>query len=327
MTIDDQVGEGVDARFVVSFHERKIADILAIDENDRSTERDFAAVQRLSELGAEMYELGVRPLVQAMITPQVAEALRRSHPSRVQRLMFADANPLMRGVRAAAEAATRERKPADPANPFVAAEKLWAASVIHGFDLARDLRDALCEASFLTIYGSPAMKRVGATHAFERTRKDPKALRFLPEVQAILIGLDRGGFEEAVIRMLIVLADSRSSVRRDRLERSARVLTKDEPFASLGAERRAALIREQSIIVEFEREKAIETLPRLLPSEAERRKAVEVVEFIAGSIEEMEPKTLQMVQRFHAALGLPGLALPAATPNPLAENPAARENG
>ncbi len=327
MTIDDQVGEGVDARFVVSFHERKIADILAIGENGRSTERDFAAVQRLSELGTELYELGARPLVQAMITPQVAEILRRSHPSRVQRLMFADANPLMGGVRAAAETATRERKPADPASPFLAAEKLWAASVVHAFDLARDLRDALYEASFLAIYGSPVMTRVGAPFAFERTRKDPKALRFLPEVQAILLGLDRGGFAEAVIRMLILLADSRSAVRRDRLERSAGVLTKDEPFASLGAERRAALIREQSVIAEFEREKAIQTLPDLLPTEAERRKAIEVVEFIAGSIEEMEPKTLQMVQRFHAALGLPGLALPAATQNPLAENPAAREDG
>ena len=97
------------------------------------------------------------------------------------------------------------------------------------------------------------MNWLGDSHAFERTRKDPKELRFLPEVQAILLGVDRGGFEEAVIRMLILLAESRGSVRRDRLERSAKVLTNDEPFASLGAERRAALIREQSIIVEFEK--------------------------------------------------------------------------
>src|SRR5208337_5005652 len=63
MTIDEQIGEGVDARFVVSFHERKLSDILAIDDNDRSDERDFAAVERFSELGTELYEIGARPLV------------------------------------------------------------------------------------------------------------------------------------------------------------------------------------------------------------------------------------------------------------------------
>ncbi len=48
MKIDEQIGEGVHARFLVSFEERKLTDILAIDENDRSDERGFAAVARCS---------------------------------------------------------------------------------------------------------------------------------------------------------------------------------------------------------------------------------------------------------------------------------------
>ena len=98
----------------------------------------------------------------------------------------------------------------------------------------RDLRDAMYEMTFLGIYSSPAMLRLGEKLAFERTRKDPKVLRYLPEVQAVLLSVDRGGFEEAVIRMLILMAESRATVRRDRLERSAKVLGHDEPFASLG---------------------------------------------------------------------------------------------
>jgi hypothetical protein len=73
----------------------------------------------------------------------------------------------------------------------------------------------------------------------------------------------------------------------------------------LGAERRTALIREQSIIAEFEPDRATETLPNLLPSFEERRRAIDVVEYIAGSMEEMEPRTLKILQRFHAALSLP----------------------
>ena len=49
MTIDDQEGEGVHARFQVSFHERKMTDLSAFDDK-RDEERDFAAVARLSEL-------------------------------------------------------------------------------------------------------------------------------------------------------------------------------------------------------------------------------------------------------------------------------------
>ena len=41
----------------------------------------------------------------------------------------------------------------------------------------------------------------------------------------------------------------------------------------MGAEKRAALIHEQTVIVEFERERAIEALPRLIPDAADRRRA------------------------------------------------------
>ena len=111
--------------------------------------------------------------------------------------------------------------------------------------------------------------------------------------------------------MLILMAQSRATVRRDRLERSAKVLGHDEPFASLGAEKRAALIHEQSVIVEFEPDLAVKTLPDLLPETEDRRRVIQVVEFIAGSVDEIEPSTIQLVERFRAVLSLPGLALPA----------------
>jgi len=84
------------------------------------------------------------------------------------------------------------------------------------------------------------------------------------------------------------------------LKRSAHVLSHDEPFASLGGERRAALIHEQSVIVEFEKDLAIDALARLLPEAAERLKAVSVVEFVAGALEEMEPQRSKPCSAFGA---------------------------
>lgn len=98
--------------------------------------------------------------------------------------------------------------------------------------------------------------------------------------------------------MLILLADARGAVRRDRLERSARVLTKDEPFRSLKTAQRAQIIHEQSLIVEYAGATAIETLPDLLRTPEERRRAAEVVQFVPGALSDMEPRTLAMLQRF-----------------------------
>ncbi len=316
MTIDEQVGEGLDAHFHVSFHERKMDDLRAFDDQ-RDDERHFAAVSRLSKLACETYDMTLRPLVQSAVDARTAEVLRKAHPARVQRRALGSANPAMALVSDAARKIESRRKPADPANPFLALEKIWAAGIVQSFDFWRDLRDAACEMSFFGLYGSPSMRRIGESQAFERKRLDPGELAHLPEVEAILLGLDRGGFEVAVIRMLILLADSRGTVRRDRLERSAHVLGKDEPFAALGAEKRAALIREQAVVVEFAPDRAIDALPGLLPDSASRERAVEVVEFIAGAVEEMEPQTVRMLERMRAVLGLLVVAAPVQASDPL----------
>jgi hypothetical protein len=316
MVIDEQEGEGVNAHFRVSFRERKMSDLAAFDDQ-RNDERLFAAVSRLSEMASEFYDMGVRPLIQASVNRQIAEWNRKSHPARVQRRLFADENPAMKLVAQAADSVANARQPASRDNPFLALEKIWADSVIQTFDFWRDIRDAAYELTFFGIYGLPAMVRLGAPNAYQRKRLDPGELAHLPEVEEILLGIDRGGFEVAVIRMLILMAESRGTVRRDRLERSAKVLSQDEPFASLGAEKRSALIREQTIVVEFAPERAIDALPHLLSDPEERRKAIAVVEYIAGAVEEMEPQTIRTLERMRVALDLPALVGSGPSEDPL----------
>ncbi|HYA81036.1 MAG TPA: alpha/beta hydrolase, partial [Methylocystis sp.] len=115
----------------------------------------------------------------------------------------------------------------------------------------------------------------------------------------------------------LLLSEARGAVRRDRLERSAHMLSCDEPFASLGSERRAHIIHEQSIIVEFEREKALEALALLLPAPTDRERAIGAVEYVAGAIEEMEPRTLHMLQQIRRALDLPPIETNLASMDPL----------
>jgi hypothetical protein len=306
MKIEEQTGEGYDAHFLVSFHERTMQDLAKVDDtgNGRDEESDFASVARLSELGAELYDLGLRPLVQSLVTPQTARLLRELHPLRVQRRAFSDRNPLMVPIAGAARMVEADRKSIAADNPFLLAERLWADAFEQALDLFSAWRDAWYELMFQAIHGSAFMHWIGRTHDYKRTFVATPELRHVPYIAAILRNVARGGFAEAVIRMLIILAEARGSVRRDRLERSSRVLAHDQPFVSLGAEQIADLINEQTVIVQFEREAAIEALASLLQTAVQREKAIETVEFIAGALEEMEPRTLQALRQFRRVLGL-----------------------
>ena len=303
MKIDETAGDEGNEHFFVSFHDRKMQDILTTVQNDREQEKDFAAVARLSELGAHTYDVALRPVLQSLVTQQTADALRDSHPSRVSRKLFSDANPLLPLMSPLADWARDNRQKTTPDNPFLAVERLMANSVIQAMDLMRDLRDAAYENTFLAIYGTPLMHAVGRVGQEEPEAEASSDLRHMPEVKKALAAMEHGDLGAAVIRMLVLLAGSRGSVRKDRLERSAQVLNSTEPFKSMGAERRAELIQEQSIIAEFEPQRAVETLAVLLKTEEDRLSALDVVNHILGARAEMEPHSLELIQRMESLLG------------------------
>ncbi|MCI4663402.1 MAG: DUF3141 domain-containing protein [Neomegalonema sp.] len=303
MKIDDTFGHGAEKEFTVSFHERALDDIRALDDG-RDDEVAFAAVARASEMQAGAYELMGRPVIQALATQPVARMGRAQHPLRMQRALMSSHNPMLSPLPRLAAAIETQPRRAAPDNPFLAAEKLWADVIEQSLDFARDIRDAWYEWLFFATWSTPWARAFGRTHQLRRTLKNDVELKNLPEVQAALRNMRRGGFAEAVIRMLILLAESRGNVRRDRLERSARILTQDEPFRSMTADERKLLIQEQTMIVHFEPEHAIESLPALLPRKKERELACKVVRYVPGAQKEMATHTIETLQRFHEILGV-----------------------
>jgi hypothetical protein len=166
-------------------------------------------------------------------------------------------------------------------------------------DLYRDLRDATIELSFHALYGTPWMRRLGASRL---AAPHPHELGKLLQVREAIEKAKAGGYAEGIIRMLVLLARARGSVRRDRLERSNRLLHTKPPFNSMTEERRSHMIHEQSVIVEFAPEEAIASLADLLSDPVDRYRALNLVMEVAGPVEEMDPPTIAMFRRFQRAL-------------------------
>lgn len=81
------------------------------------------------------------------------------------------------------------------------------------------------------------------------------------------------------------------------------MLLTTEPFASMKPKQRTRLIHKESLIVGYEPEAAIASLPRLLRTADERARALALCEEIAGPREEMTQETIDMLNRLAVTLG------------------------
>jgi len=287
--------EGV---YTVAFEARTIEDILKLADG-REEEVEFAAVAGLSEWATKTYELTWQPIIQAMVTPADAEARTRLHPMRAQHYFFTHKTPLFSYIGDLAERARDEREPATADNPFVQLEQLCADCIEHSWNLYRDTRDAAIELSFHGLYGTPWMKRLGAAR---QARPQSHDVGKFPHVREAISRTKLGGYAEGIVRMLVLLARARGSVRRERLERSDRLLHARPPFSSMTPETRAHMIYEQSAIVEFSADDAVTSLADLLKDPVDRYRALNLVLDVAGPIQDMDAASIAMFKRFQAAL-------------------------
>jgi len=274
---DQAASPGVSTGFELCIEARELDDIRALGCNTLEDEREFAAVARVSELNNALYQTFLQPWIKMLSSAQLARAVLELNPLRLSYSLLSDKNPIVRGVGPLAEHARAGRTVPSDDNPYVAMQQQFSKTMIEAFNLYRDARDQMVEQTFHAVYGSPVVQAACGISQNDCAPRPRPGLS--PSIQAMvdeeirrLRGrISQGSSLEAAARVLVYMGKARHRVT-ERAFNALRKLLLAHPEIS-PADFKAAL-REQWAILTIDERAAIETLPRLLPTDAAERRAL-----------------------------------------------------
>ncbi len=292
----------VSGEWVMRCEQRTLDDIRAMGGNSPEDERRFATAARVSEINLSLYRAFMQPMVKAMVTPQVAEWLKRMHPVRMSYEAFTDANPFMPALASAAETVRAERKPVASDNPFVAAQEKVSEQIVGMLDAWRISQEKLCESLFLNIYGSPVLQAaVGVNPKAARQRRPAKSLLHNElrdkRIAELKSQITKGGLQECTIRGLVYVGMARGFVDERGIAALRRIRLTDEA-SRMTLPQFKQMAREQFYLLLLEPEATLAAIPKLLPADvAERRKGLAAIRNVLSAAGEVSGEAADRLKK------------------------------
>jgi pimeloyl-ACP methyl ester carboxylesterase len=296
----------------VRFHERRLEEVVArLNRFKRADEKPFEAVEAISEFNQRAYELFAQPIVQAMSNEYTAKLSRTFHPLRAQRWAWSDLNPWLAWLGPTAAAVKAQRASVAADHPLRKLERRGSELLSASLDYYRDVRDATSEAAFFQVYGNLFSLYVADKHEAEaRTEAVAADRRNLPYVKEALDSISEGGYPAALARCAYLLKEKGKPMPLERLELKQELLSDyRELIPQLPPDQVRRIRGEQEIIVNYEPERAIETLPELVAEPADRARLIELLTRLLADerIEQFgaTPEQAAVLARIRKVLGMP----------------------
>ncbi|MEC9483430.1 MAG: DUF3141 domain-containing protein [Halomonas sp.] len=295
----------IDGDYLLEFSPRDLGDIDAMVQCKAEDDRRFATVARLSDINLGLYRRYWQPWLQAVMTPEAARWIRRTHPIRLGYKLLSDRNPLTSPLPVMADAVRANRHPVADDNPFRVLEGTVSSQIEHGLDVYREVRDTSAEQLFLHVYGQPWLQIMVGLGAVEgrplpQPGAQPEHRRFIAQRQQELRGLvASGNRHHAVMRALIFVLGGAPSTDERNFQRLKATRAEVEPDIDLKSFK--ALVREQFFILKLDSRAALEALPTLLAGESagavERHfRHIEQVVSASGPLDERSQARLSLVK-------------------------------
>jgi hypothetical protein len=207
-----------------------------------------------------------------------------------------------------------QRKPATRTNPFLEAQETFSKSIVNALDKWRDAQEALSEATFLAVYGSPALQAaVGIDpNANPSPRPEMSAehrKRLDARIAELKSRIPQGGLRESGLRALLYVGMARGMVDERSLEALRRMRREDTESRLTIAEFKM-LVREQFFMLLLDQEAALAAIPKMLPEDLDARRSVfTTIREVLSAAGEISGETKTRLDRVAELFGL-GEGLP-----------------
>ncbi|HRO48822.1 MAG TPA: DUF3141 domain-containing protein [Hyphomicrobium sp.] len=253
---------------LVRFEARTLDDVRALGGNDARDDREFEAVARISEITLGLYRTFVQPWLKPYATQEMAEAMRKLHPLRLQYEMLSKGNPYVSALEWMAKNVRETRQPVSPRNSFWQAQCQISNIIETSLDAYRDARDALLESAFHAAYGAPFLQALVGLRADsgERHRPQPMtaahAALVRQHIAEIKGRVSEGGPREAALRALIYVRIPEGVID----ERGFNLLRAMRKEAGKGytLQEFKRVLREQFLLLLLDDRRAVAAIPDML---------------------------------------------------------------
>jgi hypothetical protein len=238
-----------------------------------------------------------------------AKLARQFHSLRAQRWAVSDLNPWLAWLGPAAQMVKAQRKPLAPDASARKWEKMGSEIMSASLDYYREMRDATSEAAFFQTYGNVFSLYLADKRQAEEQAESVVDPRELPVVQEALASIEEGGYAEAVTRVAALLARrgeplplSRIALKKQLVEEYGDLLPR------LAPDQWRRIRGEQEIIVRYEPERAVATIPQLLADPADRDRLVALARRLLADERVQHngasPEQLRMLRTIGETLGV-----------------------
>jgi pimeloyl-ACP methyl ester carboxylesterase len=309
MHITERKGAGATPQYEVDFEERRLEDVVKnLNRLQRADEKPFEAVAAVSDFNQRAYELFARPLVQAMSTEVSGQMQRTFHPLRLQRWAISDLNPALWWLKPAAAMVKQQRKALADDHPLRKNEKLMSELTSAALDYHRALRDALSEAQFFELYGNLFSLYLADRPEFAPGKQQGQDPREQAVVQEALASIEQGGYAAATARAAFLLARKGEPLPLSRLQLKKELIGDyKELLPAISMDEARKVRGEQELIVRYAPEQAVESLPQLLPQQADRQRLLSLLDRLLADqrVQKMKPlpEQIAMLERIRTTVG------------------------
>lgn len=326
LVIDDvQQSDGKEKIYQVHYEKRSIKDLISADQDGRTDEAEFELVDRLSEINSTLYDWCVRPWLSNSVNELSARLFREFFYFRSNRRMWSSTNPVLWWLPGMAQQVKASRAPAHPDNPLLGWQEATSDNIEASLDAYRATRDSIVETIFHLMYGT-LNAITGEGTAAQKSPIDIEAVShdLVEKLEGLLT---QGGTREAVIRIILLLTQSKDKLDQRVLDAAVNFCRQQgESVSPQEWDMLRETIKVQNLLVFTYPKDSLKTLPALLRTKADRQ---DVIAFIkasaqfppADSVDKMRP----MWQKILEVLELPvsrteKLAHTSDTPKPVAAN-------